>query len=54
MEMFNEVANIICVNLVFCFSDVITDSSQKYNSGFCFIAVVVFVITVHLSIMASS
>ena len=27
MEMFNEFANIICVNLVFCFSDVITDSS---------------------------
>lgn len=54
MELFNETANIICVNIVFCFSDVITDATMKYNSGYCFIAVVMTCIGVHLSIMASS
>ena len=54
MELFNEIANIMCVNLVFCFSDVITDTDQKYSSGFLFIGVVMFVIIVHLSIMATA
>ena len=27
MELFNETANIICVNIVFCFSDLIIDEA---------------------------
>ena len=53
MELFNEIVNIMCVNLVFCFSDVITDAEQKLSAGFIFIGVVMFVIIVHLSIMAT-
>ena len=54
MELFNEIVNIMCVNLVFCFSDVITDTEQKFSAGFIFIGVVMFVIIVHLSIMATA
>ena len=53
MELFNEIVNIMCVNLVFCFSDVITDTEQKFSAGFIFIGVVMSVIIVHLSIMAT-
>ena len=48
MEMFNEAANIICIDLLFCFTDLIQEHDQKNRTGLLFISVVLMMISVHL------
>ena len=48
MEMFNEAANIICIDLLFCFTELIQEHDQKDRTGLLFISVVLVMITVHL------
>ena len=51
MELFNETANIICVDLLFCFTALVPNHDQRDRVGIMFDAVVLGMIGVHLTFL---
>ena len=57
MEAFNEVVNILCVDILFSFTDVTTQPTEEKtmktrdNVGICFIGLLIFAVAVHISFL---